>query len=357
MEKKNDLNAHLAELKKSQATEKEIVAQLTDCDREMNKLIYQRQQEQDLNAEHCTLVASLRRQLGLQPTASPDDVLSASSSSLTEIEAHLQRADKMMEEMKVKHEANVREKQEQIDRIRESRSAIDTEVSAKQTQLAELQTEQKKSKQKIDSIETSAAALVKVTQQLDECTRKYEAFTADSKMERKKELCDTEVSRERDLQTQVSAIDKDIAFLSSIAKATAEIGIKDAQLRDRSDEQRKIRNKHAENLSELLPGRSIEADYQRNVQTAVQQLQREIGDLNRRHQTNQQAVTRLTMQRATMKEELAKCERELADGDEKLFKHCAGTEFADVLQRVKAIVDKHQLDVGALKASDKLYKK
>lgn len=354
-EKKTDLSRHIAEQKLLQEQEKQLQSQLNDCDRKLQQLMFQRQQEQDLNDEHRKLVVDLRKQLNLKVCELDDEPSQAASTA--EIEAQLNRADKMLDEMRTKQERINREKQENIDRIRESRSAIDSEVSGKQRQLAELEAEHKQSKQKIDSIENSAKALATVTQQLNETTRQYEEFTANSKMERKKEVLDTEIGQERELQTKVSAIDKDIAFLSSIAKVTAEIGIKDGQLRDRTEEQRKVRNKHAENLSCLINGRAIEQDYQRNVQTAVQNLQREIGDLNRRHQSNQQSITRLQMQRTTMKDELAKAERELTDGEEKLFKHCAAGEFADVLQRVKMQVDKLQLDVGALKASDKLYKK
>lgn len=340
--------------------EKRIQAQLTENDRKITDLICRRREEQETSSKLAQQLKDLC--IGLGNITVPVDLENTFDSNvvdtkLDEIDAALLSEKSQISQMLHEHDQTDRQHQITVDNLRESRTAVETEIKTKQKQRTELSAEQSKIKVKIGVIEKSAGALQRVTKNLAEQTELYDGLMAKGNFTEKKQEIDSEKERQSGFEVELERMDKDIAFLSSIAKTVAEISIKDGQLNGRNEEIRKIRNKHADNLSHLFNNQPIDSNYQRRVQTVYQNMQREINDLNKRAQHIQQTVTRLQMTRTSQKQELARAEKEFADGEENVYKLCHSIKFEDAVGRAKQTLSKHQLDHGALKASEVLYNK
>lgn len=359
-DKKTSLDDYELSLNDLKMQEKRIQVQLTDSERKIAALIYQRCEEQETSSklaeqlkDLCICLGNITVPADLENTFDPSVV----DTTLGEINASLVREKGLLSQMSQQNDQVDHQHQIAVDRLRERRTAAETEIKTKQKQRTELSAEQSKIKSRIGVIEKSAVALQRVTKNLAESTTMYENLIAKGNFAEKKQQIDLEKSRQSDFEVQLERMDKDIAFLSSIAKTVAEISIKDTQLNTRNEEIRKIRNKHADNFSRLFKNQTIDSNYQRSVQTVYQNMQREINDLNKRAQSIQQTVTKLKITRTNQKEELARYEKELEDGEENVYKLCLSMKYEDAVERLKLTLSKHQLDHGALKASEVLYNK
>lgn len=356
-EKKTNLQQYEIELNHIKAQEKRLQTGLSEMEGKRTTLIYQRQQEQDCHADRARFVRKLAEKLAVPVDGDLETSTEHLTNTLAQVKLAFQCEENSLKEMSANHDQIDHEMQGDIDKLREQKATIESEIGSKRKQTDELKREKTKNQLKIDEVERSAQALKQITGEITKLDQVFEEF--------KQTVNLTEIrtnigerKRKRDaFQTQLDNIDEQITFLSSISKTTAELSVKEKQLEQREAEARKVKNKQSDNLRRLLNNEMIDANYKRRIQTIYQNLQRDIGDLNKTINRNQQVIIELDMTRKGQKDELARMERELHESEEKIYEQCHSTPFAEVLERVKENVAKYQLDNGALRSSEVLYKK
>lgn len=217
--------------------------------------------------------------------------------------------------------------------------------------------DQVKHQREIEQIEQSANKLKQLTIELDKLDQTYEERKNTVDFDTmKKSIAEKRIKRNH-LQEQLDKCDEQMKFLNSISQITAQIAAKESHLENRESEVKKIKNKHAENLRRLLNNETIDSNYKRRIQTIYQNLQREITDLNKKINQNQQSITEFDMMRKNQRDELNRMERELQDGEEQLYEQCHSTPFNEVLDRIKDNIARFQFEHGTLKSAEVLYKK
>lgn len=347
------------DLAKIRAHEKRLQSQLAELDRKRTTLIVQRQQEQDFHAERVQHVASLCDRLSVSDF--PDDLTNCSSEEIDavfdRINEAFNKSDAKIAELSRRHDREETEQQTEIDKLRERRAKAESDVTSANKQTAELRQEQVKNQHLIDEVEKSARTLKAIAAEIVKIDRCYEDYTKDRNLDEDRRNIETKQAFINSQQDELDKIDSELIFLNSIGKISAEITHKQSALDQREADARKIRHKHSENIKQLFPGVSIESQFKRRIQAITQTLQREISDNNKLILKAQHRSTELEITRKNQRAELVRLERERTEAEERIYDQCRSTPYADVLERVKLAVSKYQLDHGALKASDVLYKK
>lgn len=358
-EKKQNLKEYEIDLNRIKAQEKRLLANHTDLERKRTKLIFQRQQEQDYNAERAQFVQKLADKLNVSIENGAD--LETSNEQLTTVLAAVQtafqREENDLKELSKSHDKIERDQQQAIDKLREQKTSIESEIVLKRKQNADLNREKIVNQQKIDEVERSAQTLTQITAELTKIDAKMEEYKQSINLDEIKVNIADKKRKRNQFQEQLDKLDEQITFLNSISKTTAELSVKHKQLEQREADAKKVKNKQSDNIRRLFNNEMIESNFKRRIQTIYQNLQREIGDLNKTINRNQQTIIELDMTRKSHKDDLTRMERELHESEEKIYEHCHSTPYDEVLERVKENVTKYQLDHGALRSSELLYKK
>lgn len=330
---------------------------LSDMEKKRTTLILQRQKEQELLAEQFKLCSELYNHLNIVVDFDSQGENLNVVDSRNKITQGIKRVENNVNELSKDHEKVDHDMQLEVDALREKRASVESDVTSGKRQIEELKQEQQKGQQEIETVERSADALKRCLSDLAKVTDCYSKLSQTTNLEEMKRNIDVKRVHRNDLQSQLESIDEEILYLSSISKTTAELSVKQSQLDAKETEARKIRNKHSENLKQLLNNEVIESNYKRRVETVYHNCQREIAEVHKNINRNQQKITELQISRKNQKEELGRMEKEMTECDEKIYEQCHGTPFVDVLERVKENVAKYQLDHGAAKSSEALYKK
>lgn len=358
-EKKTDLRQFGEDLAKIRAHEKRLQLQLAELDRKRTTLIVQRQQEQDFHAERAQHVASLCDRLAV--TGVPDDLTNCTGEDidgiLVRIKDAFHRADATIADLSRRHDREETEQQTEIDKLRERRAKAESDVTSANKQAAELRQEQVKNQHAIDEVEKSARTLKSITAEIAKIDRCYDDYTKDRNLDEDRKHIDEKQTVINGHQDELDKIDSELTFLNSFAKTSADITHKQSTFDQREADARKIRNKHSDNIKQLFPGATVDSQFKRRIQTIYQNFQRIIGDNNKQIAKAQQRSTELEITRKNQRAELVRLERERTEAEERIYDQCHSSSYPEVLERVKHAVSKYQLDHGALKASDVLYKK
>lgn len=356
-DKKENLSTNEEDMERVKGQVERLRNTLSDLEKRRTTLLLQRQKEQELLAEQLKLCTELYKHLNVVVDFDAQGENLNMSASMGKITQAIKRDENNVNELAKDHEKIDHDMQLEVDRLREKSASVKSDVVSEKKQIEELKEEQRKGQQEIEKVERSAESLKRVMTESAKVSDCYEKLSQTTNLDEMKRNIDLKRVHRNDLQSQLDTIDQEILFLSSISKTTAEISVKESQLEAKESEARKIRNKHSENLKRLLNNEIIDGNYKRRVQTVYQNCQREIVEVNKNINRNQQKITELQMTRKNKKDELGRLEKELTECEEKIYEQCHGSAFVEVLERVKENVAKYQLDHGAVKSSEALYKK
>lgn len=356
-DKKENLSTNEEDMERVKGQVEKLRNTLSDLEKRRTTLLLQRQKEQELLAEQLKLCTELYKHLNVVVDFDAQGENLNMSASMGKITQAIKLDENNVNELAKDHEKIDHDMQLEVDRLREKSASVKSDVVSEKKQIEEFKQEQRKGQQEIDKVERSAESLKRVMSESAKVSDCYDKLSQTTNLDEMKRNIDLKRVHRNDLQSQLDTIDQEILFLSSISKTTAEISVKESQLEAKESETRKIRNKHSENLKRLLNNEIVDGNYKRRVQTVYQNCQREIVEVNKNINRNQQKITELQMTRKNKKDELGRMEKELTECEEKIYEQCHGSAFVEVLERVKENVAKYQLDHGAVKSSEALYKK
>lgn len=356
-EKKDNLVTNEQDLERVKLQVERLRLTLSDSEKKRTTLILQRQKEQELLAEQFKLCTDLYNRLNIVVDFDSQGENLNMADSLSKITQAIKKEENTVSDLSKDHDKIDHDMQLEVDGLREKRASVESDATSQKKQIEGLKEEKVKGQQEIDKVERSAESLKRVMEESAKVSLCYEKMSQTTNLEEMKRNIDLKRANRNELQSQLDGIDQEILFLSSISKTTAEISVKESQLEAKESEARKIRNKHSENLRRLLNNEIIDGNYKRRVDTAYQNCKREIDEVTKNINRNQQQITELQITRKNRKEELSRLEKELTESEEKIYELCHGSSFVEVLERVKENVAKYQLDHGAIKSSEALYKK
>lgn len=160
-EQQSDLQRQTDALQAAKATEKRLQQELGDLDRRRATLVVQRQQEQELHDERARHLGRLCERLAV--SVAGIDLQQCSAAELQSVQRSVRsafgRRDAAVAALAEQHDRADATAQTEIDRLRERRAKVESDVMAANRQAALLRQEQSKTQQKIEAVERQAQQL------------------------------------------------------------------------------------------------------------------------------------------------------------------------------------------------------
>uniref|UniRef100_A0A1Q3F5U9 DNA repair protein RAD50 n=1 Tax=Culex tarsalis TaxID=7177 RepID=A0A1Q3F5U9_CULTA len=355
--KRSELRDAESDLVSRKAQEKSLQAKLQECESRRVHLIAKRQQEQDLGGDRAGKIVELCTRLKLPAGGDYEGSSVDVDSALAAIKHGIRSEESSVQALARSHDEADQAAQKAIDRLREEKTKLESDVRMKRQMVEDFAREKAKTQTEIAAIERSAETLKKIVGEIEKLEREYETQKANSNVDgMKRTLAEKKVKRE-ELQSKLDSVEEKISALDAIAAKATELGLKEQQLSGREAEFRRVRNKHSDNLKRLFPTKTIESNFKRAVQDLYDGLQRQIKQLNESTRAAQAIVTEMETTRRSQKRDLERLERELTENREKIYAACQGQPYEEVLSKLKEKITRNNLEHGELRSAEVLYRK
>lgn len=358
-EKELQLRNFNEKLQSVKLLEKKIQNNITELDRKRTTLIHQRQQEQEYISDRAIKIQELCNQLQINNIPSNIEELSSNEINqiLNKIKISFDNEDKKILEIKQNFNKNDNERQIEIDKLREQKASTESDIQSKKSHKNQLNFDLQKIQNQIIQVETSAIKLKKVTEEIEKLDNTYKDYCESIDLDEiKKKLTEKRLNVNK-LQENLDKLDEELIFLNSFAKLSQEINLKEKELEKREQEMKRIKNKHSDNLKEIFLNQQINTNFKRNIQNVHEDLQKQLKLLNDDINKSKLKQRELELMRKTKKDELLKFEKEVEKCKDKIFDKCHSVQYEELLERCKENIAKLQLDYGAFKSSEAMYKR
>lgn len=350
---KQELEDKLASLV---SQEKKLQQSLSELDRKGCSLIQQRQKEQENTAERAEKMRKLCDTINLPLDVDLEQNVDRVPETLSRIKVALQSEEKKIKDLQLSHDKADHEKQQQIDELRVTKAKIESDIDAKRKQKDQNDKDVRKIDKEITDVEASTQLLKKVTEMIAQATECYNKASEKMNQEELKKTINDRKTNVARLQERFRTLDSQLTFLNSISKLMAEVNLKEKELEKKEQEVRRVRSKHSDNFKKLLE-QPIESNYKRTLQQTYEKLHRQMKELNEKINKLKLKEQSLEIKRKNQKDELTRWEKELADSKDTIYEKCHSTPYEELLAKCKETIAKLQLDHGALKSSEAMYKK
>lgn len=357
LEKKNSLRKNEKVYEKLSTDESKLQSEINNLKSKSGTLLYKREMEQELAAARAKKVQKLCKDLQIVV----NDDLENNSDSLgpifEEIKEAFKKEESTVSNLSKEHEKKDEAYQCQIDGLREKIATVESEIATKKSQVKQAQKDEVKIQSEVEEIENSARMLKKLSADLEKIEKEYSSFQGQVNMDEMQAELDEKKSAKNKLETQMEKLDDEIHFLNSIENLTNKIRMKEQQLEEKQSEVERLRNKNQPGLKSVFGDKKLQSNYRRSVLSIQDDLKsdkkRMVEDLKKM----QMKFAALQSNRKNQMESVKRVKSEVLELEEKIYEHCGSTEFEEVVERMKETLDKTQLEFGAVKSSEALYKK
>ncbi|XP_030385926.1 DNA repair protein RAD50 [Scaptodrosophila lebanonensis] len=349
---RTDVEEHLFKIKNNRT---ELQTTLVAQDKKRCIAQQQQQSEQECKSQLVKGLKALCEQLQI-PVKSSLDMPEEVADLMHDIEVTLMSKQCEIAELTANNDQADHERQTKIDELRTELTKSVEGVSTQEKQREASEKEIAALELKIKQIETSMHQLKLLEKEIADIDEKYERATRSFNLESIREVIATKKAKISEKQARFKKLDEQLTFLNSIAKLMAEITLKEKELEKKDQEVQRVRNKHSDHFGKFFK-ENITSNYRRAMQGAYDKLRRDIKDLTDKANAEKLKEQSHNIGRKNLKTEIARMEKELAESEELIFQKCHSTPYDELLERNKAVISKLQLEHGALKSAEAMYKK
>ncbi|XP_030560442.1 DNA repair protein RAD50 [Drosophila novamexicana] len=350
---RTDVEEQLNQLRKSNAEQQKTLAKQ---DKERCMAQQKQKNEQECKQQLSERLHALCRQLQITVPAAVVDEPQQLADLLDDIDVNLMSKQCEITELAAQNDQADQMRQAKIDELRTELTKSEQSISTQEQQKAASERESESLEVKIKQIETSLHQLKVLEKQIADTDEKYERTTRSFNQEACRQLIAGKKASITEKQKRFKQLDEQLTFLSSIAKLMAEIGLKEKELEKKNQEIHRVRSKHSEHFGKFF-NEPISSNYRRAMQNAYDKLRREIQELNDKangHKLDEQSHE---IKRKNLIADIARMEKELQEFEERIYQKCHATPYDELLLRSKTAISKLQLEHGALKSAEAMYKK
>ncbi|XP_033233234.1 DNA repair protein RAD50 [Drosophila pseudoobscura] len=247
-------------------------------------------------------------------------------------------------------------RQVKIDELRIDLTKSEQGVTAQEKQKEASQRESETLKVKVQQIETSMQELKLLEKQIADADAIYERTSKNFNQENFREIIAGKKANIAQKQALFKKLDEKLTFLGSMAKLVAEMNLKEKEVEKKNQEIHRVRSRHSDNFGKFFK-EPISSNYRRSLQGAYDKVRREIQDLNEQANAQKLKEQSYEIKRKNLIAETARMEKELKEAEELIFQKCRSTPYDELLDRSKLAISKLQLEHGAHKSAEALYKK
>ncbi|EDW01461.1 DNA repair protein RAD50 [Drosophila grimshawi] len=278
------------------------------------------------------------------------------SSLLDEIDLMLISKQREITKQSEENDQADQSRQAKIDDLRTDITKSEQSVSSQQKQKKASEVESQSLELKINEIEKSLEQLKVLEKKIADTDDEYERTTRIFNQEECRQLIANKKVSIAEKRARFNKLDEQLTFLSSIAKLMAEIGLKEKELEKKKQEIHRGRSKHSDNFVKFFK-EPITSNYRHSMKTEYDKLRRDIQDLN--DNANRQKIEEQSheINRKNLIGDIARMEKELHELEERIYEKCHAARYDELLLRSKEAISRFQLEHGALKSAENMYKK
>uniref|UniRef100_A0A1B0AQ80 Zinc-hook domain-containing protein n=1 Tax=Glossina palpalis gambiensis TaxID=67801 RepID=A0A1B0AQ80_9MUSC len=336
----------------------DLVKRRNDADKRHVLLIEQSEKEKNCKIKRNEMIKGLCEKLKITVTVN----LMKESRNLIELlqDVHNELENQQSQIAKTIHQHDEEDKSRQtiIDQLRVEITKLKESVATLKKQMQAYERELQQNEKKILDVEKAAQQLKEITEQLKEAEVAYESALAKFNQNKFKDKIQNDKDQIKEMEEQFRQLDERLTFLNSISKLTAEISLKEKEMSKREQEVRRVKSKHSDNFGKVFNrDEHIEANFKRHLQTSYEKLKTQVKDYTNKMNELKLKEQTFEMTRKSLKEEIQKGKKELEDNKEVIYEKCHDTPYEELLTKSKALLNGYQLELGAQRSAEALYKK
>ncbi|KAH8370095.1 hypothetical protein KR093_002147 [Drosophila rubida] len=272
------------------------------------------------------------------------------------IDVTLKSKQREINELSARNDQADQTRQAKIDDLRIDITKSEQSLKSQEKQKNASEQESQELELKIKQIEISVHQLKALDKQITDTDEKYESATRSFNHDECRQTIANKKTSVAEKQARFKSLDQQLTFLNSIAKLMAEITLKEKELEKKNQEVNRVKSKHSDNLG-IFFKEPITNNYRRAVQNAYEKLRREIQDLNEKGNAQKLNEQSYEIKRKNLVGDIERMEKEIQQLDERIYQKCLSTPYDELILRSKTTIAKLQLEHGALKSSEAMYKK
>uniref|UniRef100_A0A1A9V356 Zinc-hook domain-containing protein n=1 Tax=Glossina austeni TaxID=7395 RepID=A0A1A9V356_GLOAU len=336
----------------------DLVKRRNDADKRRVLLIEQSEKEKNCKLKRNEMIKALCEKLKITITVN----LMKESRNLIDLLEGVHNALENQQSQIAKtinqHDEEDQSRQTIIDQLRVEITKLKESIATLKKQMQGYERELQQNDKKILEVEKAAQQLKEITKQLKETEVAYESALAKFNQSKFKDKIQNDKDQIKEMEEQFRQVDERLTFLNSISKLTAEIGLKEKEMAKREQEVRRVKSKHSDNFGKVFNrDEHIEANFKRHLQTSYEKLKAQVKEYTNKMNELKLKEQTFELKRKSLKEDIQKCKKELEDGKEVVYEKCHDTPYEELLTKSKALLNSYQLELGAQKSAEALYKK
>lgn len=327
-----------------------------EMDRQLTTLIAHSEQQQETYDEKARYIREICERLNIPITFDLGNDNKRAEAVAKQAETAVVGEEKKVDELQKKHDQTQTTHEQRITELRNKKVTIETALKGKREQSKQLEADVTQHKEAISIIEQRASKQKDVTNMIDKLQKTFNDAKNNEMIDKMQDHLMVNHTRSAELNAAIENLDDQISVLSKNATILAQVNAKEKQMEKYENDIRRIRNKHADNLEELLNGEKIEKNYKQRVEQESQRLRTEIDRIEKEMRTNDNQLSECLHSHKSKKHELSRLEAKLRELKDKIYENCQSTPFAEVLAETKENAAKAQMEHSALQSAKAFYK-
>lgn len=317
-------------------------------------------EQQELISQRFRAIGKLCEQLGIQIDSDENSQTMDDNglrSFFSKIESGIRDIEDKLSKTKAGAEKQDHEFQQQIDKVREEKTAAETNLGNHRQRIAKLDRDIKELRSNISSIETSMPKFNQLRDDIKNMEKKLARTKSENNPE---ELEDTRCGLEAEkveLDAKQRELEEDVEKLESISQIVNELTAKKNELSKAQSDFDRFKNKSASTIKHLFPAKSITSNFKDEVQSLRDSLEAEVQEIKTALEKARSDGNRIQAERDHKRKELKNKEGELKDTKDRIYRVCDGRNYMEYLTQQKEKVDKLNLELAYHKSSESIYGK
>lgn len=269
------------------------------------------------------------------------------------------RIHEMESNIEILHETGEKEGkifQAKIDKLREEKARLIQAKQTKSNQLADNKAEAKKVKSDLDEVDQSTEKLHQLEAKLSELKQEIDVTNNSLDINKvQKDILEAEQKRDS-LESRMTELEKEVNSLQSLSTIQTELGVLKDSKTTKESEMRKLKNKNADALQQLLNG-IPDHGIKHQMQSCIDRLAGEIRKKEAEIREKQKEVTTLETERKYEVEKLRSLTQTLAQDEEELYDVCSGQPYDVVLSEVNTKLQELQDVKGSMSSEACMFRR
>lgn len=327
-----------------------------EIDRQLTTLFAHSEQQQEAYDEKARYIRDICERLNIPISFDLGNDNKRAEAVAKQAETAVVGEEKKVDQLHKNNDQTQTTHEQRITELRNKKVTIETALKGKRDQWKQLKEDVTKHTEAIAIIERHASKQKDVTEKIEALQKKFDDPKVTQYIDTTQDHLLVNHTRSAELNAEIESLDEQISVLSKHATILAQVNAKEKQMEKYENDIRRIRNKHADNLDELLNGEKIEKNYKQRVEQESQRLRTEIDRIEKEMRINDNQLSECLHSHKSKKHELSRLEAKLREMKDKIYENCQSTPFAEVLAETKENAAKAQMEHSALQSAKAFYK-